>query len=159
MADQIEYLTKEGFERFSAELRDLLEVRRPEVAERIHEAIAEGGNLMENAGFEIAKHEQSLVEGRIRHLEMLLSDARPLEESQEEQLSGLVCRNSLVTVQQQGEEPQTYHVVGPAEANPDEGLISYASPLGCELMGRRAGEDIVLSAPDGRYVYKIVRVE
>ena len=158
MVDQVEYLTREGFERFSAELSYLKEVRRREVAERIREAIAEGGDLMENAGYEIAKHEQSLVEGRIQQLEMLLGNAQPIEEPPDERMAGTVCRNSLVTLQQDGEPPLTYRIVGPAEASPHEGMISYESPLGRALMGRHAGEKIILSAPGGQYTYRILHV-
>ncbi len=158
MVEQVEYLTREGFERFSAELSYLREVRRREVAERIREALAEGGDLMENAAYELAKHDQSLVERRIQQLEMLLGNAQPIEDAPGAHMAGTVRRNSLVSIQQDGEPPLTYRIVGPAEANPYEGMISYESPLGRALMGRHSGEEIALSAPGGQYNYKILRV-
>ena len=67
--------------------------------------------------------------------------------------------NSLVTIQEDGYEPETYHLVGPAEANPREGKISDASPLGRALLGKRPGDKVVVKAPDGAFEYVIISVE
>jgi len=64
-----------------------------------------------------------------------------------------------VTIQEDGSEPETYHLVGPAEANPLEGKISDASPLGRALLGKRPGDKVTVNAPDGSFEYVIISVE
>src|SRR5688572_27864899 len=80
MEDQVVHLTREGFRKFETELNYLRQVRRSEVAERLRLALEEGGDLVENAEYEDAKNEQAFVEGRIQHLEMMLSRAQIIEE-------------------------------------------------------------------------------
>lgn len=159
MAAQIEYLTREGHEKFSAELEVLRTVRRAEIAERLRQALEDGhGDIIDNMEFLDAKQEQSFVEGRILELEMLLSQARILEED-EQYPPNVVCRNRLVTVQQEDEDPEVFHIVGTAEANPREGKISAESPLGSALLGKRVGERVRLEAPGGAFIYQVLAVE
>src|SRR5512147_291021 len=73
------FLTKEGYQKLQDELEYLRTVKRQEVANRLHEAM-EGGELIEDAEYEAAKNEQAFVEGRIQELEMLLANARVVEE-------------------------------------------------------------------------------
>lgn len=82
MVNEAVYLTQEGFEKLENELQELRNVRRYEVAERLRLALEEGGDLVENAEYEDAKNEQAFVEGRIQHLENLLSRARIIEEQE-----------------------------------------------------------------------------
>src|SRR5574341_118450 len=152
-------LTREGFRNFEGELNYLRTVRRSEVAERLRIALEEGGDLVENAEYEDAKNEQAFVEGRIQHLEMLLSRARIIEEEVNGQAKGVVGVNSVVTVQEDGYEPETFRIVGAAEANPLGGKISDASPLGKALIGKKKGDKVMVNAPDGALTYKIVKVE
>ncbi|HOA22602.1 MAG: transcription elongation factor GreA [Aggregatilineales bacterium] len=153
------YLTQEGFEKLENELQELRNVRRYEVAERLRLALEEGGDLVENAEYEDAKNEQAFVEGRIQHLENLLSRARIIEEQEHDGPPDVVRLNSVVTIQEDGSEPETYHLVGPAEANPLEGKISDASPLGRALLGKRPGDKVTVNAPDGSFEYVIISVE
>ena len=81
MVDQPQYLTPEGFNELEKRLRYLTQVRRTEVAERLHLAVAEGGDLTENAEYEDAKNEQAFVEGEIQRLEMILNNAEVIENS------------------------------------------------------------------------------
>ena len=75
----VTYLTPEGYRKLKEELAYLRTVKRKEVAQRLHEALAEGGDLIENSEYEAAKQEQAFVEGRIRELEHLLATARVIE--------------------------------------------------------------------------------
>ena len=154
------HLTREGYQKFEAELHYLTTVRRSEVAERLRIALEEGGDLVENAEYVDAKDEQAFVEGRIQHLENLLSRAAIIEEEAEHQNlpDGVVTLNSLVKVQEAGEKPQTFHIVGSAEADPMAGRISDASPIGRALMGKKAGESITIDAPDGAFTYRIISI-
>lgn len=123
----ISYLTREGFEKLQAELDELRNVRRKEIALRLQEAM-EDGELIENAEYEDAKNEQAFVEGRIKDLDLLLATARIIDEGENEQ--GLIQVGTTVTIQEDGNEPETYMIVGPAEANPLLGRISNESPIG-----------------------------
>lgn len=158
MEDKNVYLTQEGYDRFEAELNELLTVRRSEVAERLYQALEEGGDLVENAEYEDAKNEQAFVEGRIQELERLLSHARILEDG-EDALDGIIHLNSTVTVQEEGFEPERFRIVGAAEADPRDGRISNQSPLGRALIGKKVGDTVTIEAPDGSFEYRIVSVE
>ncbi|MFM8321058.1 MAG: transcription elongation factor GreA [Chloroflexota bacterium] len=149
------YLTRQGFQKLQEELEYLRTVKRQEVANRLHEAM-EGGELIEDAEYEAAKNEQAFVEGRIQELEMLLANARVVEESVK---SDVIQIASKVTIQESGYEPEMYIIVGPAEANPREGRISNESPLGRALMNHRAGDSVSVDAPDGSFTVRIVKID
>lgn len=152
------HLTREGFHKFDTELQFLKNVRRSEVAERLRLSLEEGGDLVENAEYEDAKNEQAFVEGRIQQLEQLLSRAQIIED-QDEGPSGTVHLNSVVTVETDGEEPETFHIVGAAEADPMKGKISDVSPLGRALLGKTVGDNVTIHAPDGAFTYRVVAVQ
>src|SRR5512147_1273814 len=103
------YLTKEEFQKLQDELEYLRTVKRHEVAERLHEAM-EGGELIEDAEYEAAKNEQAFVEGRIQELEILLANARVIQETNS---ADVVQVGSRVTIQDGQNEPEVYVIVGP----------------------------------------------
>jgi transcription elongation factor GreA len=160
MEDQIVHLTRDGFRKFEAELNYLRTVRRSEVAERLRIALEEGGDLVENAEYDDAKNEQAFIEGRIQQLEMLLSRASIIEdEATPASVKEDVIRlNSIVTVQEEGYEPETFRIVGPAEASPAAGKISDVSPVGSALLGKKVGQSVTIEAPDGSFTYRIVSI-
>ncbi len=158
MAEQPAYLTPEGVQRFRDELQDLVENRRPAIAERLRRAIQQG-DLSENADYTAAKEEQAFMEGRILQLEAMLRNAVIIEEAKANAPRDTVAMGSRVTVVEDGEEPETYQLVGPAEASPRAGRISNESPLGQALLGRRVGERVQVNAPQGAFVVKIVGIE
>jgi transcription elongation factor GreA len=153
MSSQIQYLTPEGLKELENRLKFLIEVRRPEVAERLRQALEEGGDLSENAEYEDAKNEQAFVEGEIMRLEGILSSAQVIEETTKKDQ---VTLGAVVTVVEKGTKDQeVYRVVGSAEANPQEGKISLESPLGKALMGARVGDQVKVNAPAGEIVFVI----
>lgn len=149
------FLTRQGYDKLQDELDYLHTVKRQEVARRLHEAM-EGGELIEDAEYEAAKNEQAFVEGRIQELEILLANARVIEEKGE---MDVVQVGATVTIQEEGGEPEIYTIVGPAEANPREGRISNESPLGRALMEHRINETARVDAPGGSFVVRILKVE
>jgi len=155
MVNQPTVLTREGYERFEAELDHLRTVRRAEVAARLQRVFEEGGELTENAEYEDAKNEQAFVEGRIQELELLLSNAAIING---EPNDDAVHLGSQVTVQEEGYEPETFHIVGAAEAVLDKEHISNVSPLGKALLGQRAGDVVVVQTPDGPLTFKIIAI-
>jgi len=150
------YLTPEGIEKLKAERDQLVNVRRPALAERLRKAIQQG-DLSENADYIAAKEEQGFLEGRIREVEAMLRNAAVIEKSE---CTGEVCLGSRVTVREEGcPDPEVYHLVGPAEADPANGCISYESPLGQALLGHRPGDTVQVSAPGGEIQFEITHVE
>lgn len=147
------YLTKEGFEKLQDELDYLRKVKRQEVAERLHEAM-EGGELIENAEYEAAKNEQAFVEGRIQELEVILATAHIIEGQHD---PNSVQVGDSVVVQEEGNEPEEYIIVGAAEADPRAGKISNESPLGKALLNRRPGDIITVEAPGGSFKVKLLK--
>ncbi len=150
------FLTKEGYQKLADELEYLRTEKRAEVANRLHEAM-EGGELIENAEYEAAKNEQAFVEGRIQELEMILASARIIDEKGK--MAGVVQVGSTVTISEDGGEPETYTIVGAAEANPREGKISNESPIGKAIINHYAGDVVTVEAPGGTYKVKIIKVE
>ena len=149
------FLTRQGHQKLQEELDYLRTVKRQEVANRLHEAM-EGGELIEDAEYEAAKNEQAFVEGRIQELEMLLANARVIEETGS---MDVVQVGARVTIKEEDNEPERYTIVGPAEANPRDGRISNESPLGRAMMDHRAGDKVRVDAPGGSFFVTIVKVE
>jgi transcription elongation factor GreA len=132
-----------------------LDTKRQEVASRLHEAM-EDGELIENAEYEAAKNEQAFVEGRILEIEHMLSSAQEIKRSR---AKDMVRIGSTVEVKQDGSSKETYTIVGAAEANPKEGLISNESPLGHALLQGKIGDKIEVEAPAGTLNFKIVTIK
>lgn len=149
------YVTAEGLKKLEEELDLLRTVKRQEVAQRLHEAM-EGGELIENAEYEAAKNEQAFVEGRILELERMLAQAKVIEPGGSKDV---VKIGSTVVVQEGTNKPETYTIVGAAEAKPREGLISNESPLGKALLDRRPGDEIEVHAPAGVLRFKVVKIK
>jgi transcription elongation factor GreA len=149
------FLTQEGYRKLQDELEILRTQKREEIARRLHEAM-EGGELIENAEYEAAKNEQAFVEGRIKELEIILAKAHIITETHS---MDVVQVGSKVTIQEEDSEPETYYIVGAAEANPQEGKISNESPIGKALINRKANDEFQIDAPGGHYMVKILKVE
>jgi transcription elongation factor GreA len=156
MSDQT-FLTPEGLKKLEEELDYLRTVRRAQVAERLHQALAgESGELTENAEYEDAKNEQAFVEGRIATLEAMLSNVVLIKD---QGAKGVVVLGSKITVKENGSKPEVYQLVGAAEADPKAGRISNESPLGKALLGRRVGDDVKVNAPAGTLSFRIIAIE
>ena len=151
------YLTQQGIEKLRQELEYLIQVKRPAMAERLHQAIQQG-DLTENADYQTAKEEQGFLEGRIRQLETMLLDAIIIEES--DRPKDHVGLGSRVTVVEEGEDrPETFVIVGRAESDPANGRISNESPMGRALMARRPGDRVMVQAPSGEISMTITAIE
>jgi transcription elongation factor GreA len=155
MGSQAVYVTAEGQKKLEEELEHLRTVKRAEVAQRLHEAM-EGGELIENAEYEAAKNEQAFVEGRILELEHMLAQAKIIEPGQSTET---VRIGSTVVVSESGGPPETYTIVGAAEADPKQGLISNESPLGQALLDHREGDEVQVHAPAGMLHFRVVKIK
>lgn len=148
-------LTKEGLEKLKAELENLKTQGRTDIAEKIR--VARGyGDLSENSEYDEAKNEQAKIEARIVELEKMLENAVIIEEDVD---TDSVTVGVTVTVFDiDFEEEMTYKVVGPAEADPMNGLISDDSPVGKALLGARIGDTVTAEAPVGELKFRIVSI-
>ncbi|MBN1921314.1 MAG: transcription elongation factor GreA [Anaerolineae bacterium] len=156
MSERPVYLTQQGYEQLVEDLNHLKTVLRPKVAQRLHDALAEG-ELIENAELEDARREQAFIEGRIYIFEQQLRNAIIIEQNQS--TAGVVGIGGRITVLEEGmSTPEVYQMVGSAEASPTEGKISNESPLGKVLLGKRVGDKAIVRAPDGDIVFEILEI-
>ena len=150
------YLTAEGRRRLEEELEQLTTVERARIAARLQSAIKDG-DLSENAAYTHAKEDQGHLEGRIAQIQASLRRAVLIDETAAA-ANGRVGLGSKVTVEDE-DGVLTYQVVGPLEDAPAQRRISDQSPLGRALLGRVAGDEVVVETPDGPMTMRIVSVE
>lgn len=154
--DKVTYLTEDGRKKLKAELEELSGPKRQELAERLRSAI-QMGDLSENADYKAAKEEQGFLEGRVQELTQLLGNVVIIEENTTPKDS--VEIGSTVTIQEPGESKETYLLVGPQEADPVNGRISYSSPIGEALLGHKIGDMVTASTPAGEINFKILEIQ
>ncbi len=152
---QANYLTPEGETKLNAELQELKGAKREELSKRLRSAI-QMGDLSENADYHKAKEDQGFLEGRIQEIEAILRNPIIIEKTQSR---GFVSIGSQVTIQEKGLDPETYHLVGPTEADPRNGRISYESPIGRALMDKKVGDLAEAETPGGRINFKIIKID
>jgi len=143
------WLTQEAFDRRSAELEQLSNEGRLEIAKKI-EAAREEGDLKENGGYHAAKEEQGKIEARIRVLTELLRHAKVGDAPAND---GVVASGSVVTARILGDE--SVFLLGSREIvgeDSDLDVYSEGSPLGAAILGHRVGESVVYAAPNGKEI-------
>ena len=141
-------LTPEGLDKLKDEIEHLSTVKRREVAERIKDA-REFGDISENSEYDDAKNEQAMLEARIASLEEKLRSASVIDASELD--SNVVRVGSLVSVKDEGSgKSLKYTIVGSTEANPSENRLSNESPVGKGLLGRKKGDTVKVTLPNGK---------
>lgn len=147
-------LTPEGFAKLKNELEELKKVRRPEIAQRLKEAIA-FGDLSENAAYHEAKEAQGFLEGRILELERIIRSVKLIEKTsgQDRVETGARVIVSL------DDEKMEFQIVGSREADPSQNRISGDSPLGSQLMGKRKGDSGKLKLGNREIKYRILEIK
>jgi transcription elongation factor GreA len=149
-------MLKEGYELISKELVRLKTIERPEVIDAIEEARAHG-DLSENAEYHAAKERQGQIEATIADYEDRMSRAVVIDPKD---LSGdKVVFGATVTLLDEDDKPVKYQIVGQIEADAKKGRISYNSPLGRALIGRKIGDDVEVTVPSGDRYYAVDRIE
>ena len=156
MSNEKKYpMTAAGKQKLADELEFLKTVKRKEVVERIKIARS-FGDLSENSEYDSAKEDQAFVEGRIVTLESMIRNAVIIEGEQNNDTVSLGKTVSFIEIPDGDEE--TYTIVGSAEADPMEGLISNDSPIAKSLIGRSVGEQVKVITPGGEMDVKIVSI-
>lgn len=155
--DETYPMTLEGKQKLEDELEDLRLNQRPKIIERIKIARSYG-DLSENSEYESAKNEQSMMEGRISTIEHMLQYAEVVENDDVD--DDLVNVGKKVTFKElPDEDPETYQIVGAAEADPMSGKISNDSPIAKGLLGHRVDDEVSIEIPAGEMQVKIISVE
>jgi transcription elongation factor GreA len=149
-------ITPEGLAEVRRELDQLVSVRRPDIVARI-KAAREHGDLSENFEYHSARNEQSFIETRILELDAIVKNHVLIEGRR---AADRVELASTVTLVEEGAPEETYRIVGPAEADPGAGRVSFASAMGKALLGHRVGDEVAVHTPTGAsYTVKIVSIE
>lgn len=149
-------MTIEGKEQLEFELNELKTTKRKEIVERIK--IARGfGDLSENSEYESAREEQAFIEGRIQKLAHMLQYAELIDTENVEEGEITLGRTVQFKELPDGFEEE-YKIVGAAEADPFEGKISNDSPIAKALIGRKAGEQVIIETPGGEMEVEILSV-
>src|ERR1700688_3157454 len=149
------HITPEGLVAVRKELDQLTTVRRPAIVAKI-KAAREFGDLSENFEYHAAKNEQGMMEARIKELEAIEKNHVLIEARN---ATGVIGMGSTVRSTEDGQEKETYRIVGPAEADPKAARVSYESALGKEMIGHRVGEEGEIKTPNGSYNVRIVSIE
>ena len=149
-------MTAEGLARLEEELKQLKSEERPAIIRAIAEARAHG-DLSENAEYHAAKERQGQVEATIADLEDRMSRAQIIDPTT---LSGdRIVFGATVTLLDEDDKLVKYQIIGPYETDAKAGRISYASPLGKALIGRKVDEEIEVTVPSGDKFYLVKKIE
>jgi transcription elongation factor GreA len=154
MVQKKELMTKETHDSLERELKELVSVRRKEVAAALESAKSQG-DLSENAEYHEAREEQAMVEHRIGQIEEMLKHAEIVKRHS----TDLVEVGATVIVKKSDGSKSTFTLVGSEETDIAAGKISYQSPLGQALMGKKKGECAIVTTPKGEVCYDVVEIK
>ena len=149
-------MTAEGFSRLEVELKHLKSIERPAVIRAIAEA-REHGDLSENAEYHAARERQSFIEGRLAELEDKVARAEVIDPKK---LSGkqVMFGATITVVDEETDERNSYQIVGPDEADVKAKRLSITSPLARAVIGKKVGDTVEVTTPNGSKSYEIVKV-
>jgi transcription elongation factor GreA len=157
MANNTIPITKRGSEKLRDELQRLKSVDRPAIITAIAEARAQG-DLSENADYDAAKERQGWIEGRIKQIEGMLSNAQIIDPSELDAGGKVVFGSTVELEDEHTGEALKYQIVGEDEADLKQGLINVSSPIARALIGKEEGDTAEVQAPGGTKRYEIVAV-
>lgn len=153
---KVSYYTEEGLKKLKAELNQLRDIERPKASQAIAEA-RDKGDLSENAEYDAAKEAQGMLEMRIAKLEEVVANARIIDESQLD-TSKVLIHSSVQLKNMANQQTVTYKLVAQSEADLKTGKISVDSPIGKGLLGKKAGDVVEISIPNGKISFEIIEV-
>lgn len=151
------YLSREGYEKLDAELRDLKTRGRKEIAEEISEARAKG-DLSENAEYDAAKEAQGHLEKKIAELENTLATATILDDKDID-ISKAYLLSTITMLNKKTNKEMKYKLVSKDEADFKQGKISVDSPIGQGILGKEIGDVAKIKVPAGTLELEIIKIE
>ena len=150
-------MTAEGDTKLQDELKKLTSEDRPKIIEAIAEARSHG-DLSENAEYQYAKEQQSLIEGRIIDLESAISKAEVIDVKSVE--GDDIKFGATVEIEDdESREKQQYQIVGEYESDIENKKLSITSPLARGLIGKTAEDNVEINSPKGLKSYTILSVK
>ncbi len=156
MAQEIIYLTAEGYKRLKDELDYMRKVERPAVTAAIAEA-RDKGDLSENAEYDAAREAQGLLEMRIAKAEVVMQNARVIDETKIDtskvQILSKVTLKNLNT-----NKEMNYMIVSESEANLREGKLAISTPIAKAILGKKSGEVVEVTVPAGIMKFEILNI-
>ncbi|MCP4166193.1 MAG: transcription elongation factor GreA [Chloroflexi bacterium] len=155
--DSAVYITAEGLQKLKEEVEWREKVRRPEIAKQI-EAARKEGDLSENAGYDEAKYQAGMNEGRVQDLQAKIKHAVIFEANDGPTDTVELGRTVTIKDVEYGDE-EVYTIVGAAEADPGNGMISYKSPIGGALVGKQIGAKVQVDTPGGQLEFDIISIK
>lgn len=156
MAQEIIYLTAEGYKKLKDELDHMRKVERPAVTAAIAEA-RDKGDLSENAEYDAAREAQGLLEMRIAKAEAVMQNARVIDETKIDtskvQILSRVTLKNLNT-----NKEMVYMIVSENEANLREGKLAISTPIAKAILGKKSGEVVEVTVPAGVMKFEILNI-
>jgi len=153
---KVVYMTDAGLRKLRDELDRLVNIERPKISQQIGEA-RDKGDLSENAEYDAAKEAQGMLEMRISKLQEMVANSRIIDESKLDRNSVQILSTVKLKNTKTG-NVMTYTLVAENEANVKEGKIAISTPIGKGLVGKKIGEQVVITVPSGQLFLEIVEI-
>lgn len=151
------FLTESGIKKLKDELKNLVDVKRPEIIKSIKEA-REQGDLSENADYDAAKNAQGEIENRIKEIQDILNYAEIISENKTS-VAKVKVGSKVTIFDFSDKENYTYEIVGEIEANPDQNKISNLSPLARAVLDKTVGTIAEIHGIEEPYKVKIIKIQ
>lgn len=151
-------ITPAGHARLTAELKHAKSIERPSIVQQIEEARAHG-DLKENAEYHSAKEKQGMLEARIKWHEHILATAEVIDIKEMPESDQVIFGTTVTLLDLDTDEEVAYQIVSDYESDVKQGRISYSSPIGRAIIGKREGDEVVVVTPKGNRTLEISEVE
>jgi len=149
-------ITQEGYEKLLQDLDYLVKVKRKEIAQRLKEAKNSGGDLSENLEYEYVKNEQAFIEGRIEQINEILQNYVIVDKKVNKDVVDI---GSVIIVRDFTENKnRKFEIVSSVEADPEKNKISYESPLGKALLGKKIKDEVLVKVPGKTLKLKVIDI-
>ncbi len=151
------YMTTQGWQKMRDEYQRLNSVERPEIVSMVAWA-ASNGDRSENGDYIYGKKRLREIDRRMGFLESQLQAAEVIDPEKRPQ-TDTVYFGATVTIAREDDSREVYKIVGREESDPEKGKISYVSPIAKAIIGKKAGEEVLLRTPKGEEYIEIEKVE
>ena len=156
MAQEVIYLTAEGYKKLKDELDHLRSVERPAASAAIAEA-RDKGDLSENAEYDAAREAQGLLEMKIAQLEATLANSRIIDETKIDK-SKVQILSKVTLLNHNNNRQVVYTIVAEHEANLREGKLAIGTPIAKALLGKKKGDVVEVTVPAGVLKFEILDI-
>lgn len=149
------YITPKGIEKLKDELRALIQDERPKLV-KVVEWAASNGDRSENADYQYGKRRLREIDRRTRFLTKRIEEAMVV--NPDELTDDKVVFGATVRILDEDESEKNFMIVGEDESFPEEGRISWKSPVAKALLGKKVGDEVVIKKPSGEEIFEILDI-